>query len=385
MNVLFAGGGTGGHLFPAVAVIEALRETAPEARPLFVLGGSRGASLLERYGIAWRSIPVRGMPRGGAARMPLFALRLVAGTVASLALTARLRPAAVLAMGGYASTPVAFAARLLGRPVFAAEQNAVAGVATRWNARFARRLFLGYEGALSGAPRGCALETTGIPVRREILRGDRARALDRWGLDGDRRTVLVLGGSQGARGLNRLVIGALRLWGREGEGAQVLFQTGEADWETVRDSCGRIAPLVRPHPFLDEMGDAYAAADLVICRAGASTLAEINAVGLPAVLVPFPAATDRHQSKNALHLARSGAAIAREEEEWTPEALLVAVQGLLENEKLRSEMANRSRALGRPDAAERIAARLTEAMGKGKRRARTDVGEAGARAGTGDE
>ena len=123
-------------------------------------------------------------------------------------------------------------------------------------------------------------------------------------------------------------------------------------------------------------------ADLIVCRAGASTLAEVTAVGLPAVLVPFPAATDRHQSKNALLLARRGAAIVREEAEWTPEALLVAVRGLLENEKLRQEMAERSRALGRPDAGERIARRMAEAMGKGRGLARTDGG--GARGGAGD-
>ena len=364
--MFFAGGGTGGHIFPAVAVIEALREMEPSVDPLFILGGSRGSGLLEKYSIPWRSIPVRGMPRRSAVSLPLFYLRLVAGVVSGFALMMRHRPAAVVAMGGYASTPVAFAAKLLRVPLLAAEQNAVAGFATRWNARFARTLFLAYGEAKKTVPAGVPVELTGNPVRREILRGERERAVERWGLDRERRTVLVTGGSQGARGMNRIVLEALKMW-KEGEGVQVLFQTGEGDYQKVRESCSRIAPLVRPFPFLDDMGDAYAAADVVVCRAGASTLSEITAVGLPAILVPFPGATDRHQSRNAELLEAHGAALRREESELTAERLLEDLRGILENEERRLEMKRLSLELGRPDAAERIAKRVLEAAGKGSR------------------
>ncbi|MFH1277831.1 MAG: undecaprenyldiphospho-muramoylpentapeptide beta-N-acetylglucosaminyltransferase [Candidatus Eisenbacteria bacterium] len=363
MKVIFAGGGTGGHIFPAVAVIEAMRAKAPALEPLFVLGGTRGSAMLERAGVPWRSIPVRGMPRGSRLRMPGFFLRFGLSVLRSLLLVARFRPAAVVAVGGYASTPVALAARLLGRPVFAAEQNTVAGIATRWNARVAKRVFLAYDDARAGLPAKTDAVLTGNPVRREIFEGDRERALRRWGLRENRLTILVIGGSQGARTMNAVVREALERWDEGGDGVQVLFQTGETDIGTIRESCGRVAPLVRPVPFLTEMGDAYGVADLVVCRAGASTLAEITALGLPSILVPFPAATDRHQSRNARVLAGHGAALALEEKDLSPGILLGAMKELLADGERRAAMARKARELGRPDAAERIAGEIMAVAG----------------------
>lgn len=366
MKVIFAGGGTGGHIFPAVAVIEALRAKAPGLDPLFVLGGTRGSAMLERAGVPWRSIPVRGMPRGSALRMPAFFVRFGVAVLRSLLLVARSRPAAVVAVGGYASTPVALAGRLLGRPVLAAEQNTVAGVATRWNARLARRVFLAYDEARAGLPAKTDAVLTGNPVRREIFDFDRKRALERWGLEEGRLTILVVGGSQGARTMNAVVREALERWDQGGDGVQVLFQTGEADIGAIRESCERIAPLVRPVPFLTDMGDAYGVADLVVCRAGASTLAEITALGRPSILVPFPAATDRHQSKNARVLVDHGAALVCEEKEISAETLLGAMKELLADGARRSVMARCARELGRPDAAERIAGEILSAAAGGK-------------------
>lgn len=375
--MIFAGGGTGGHIFPAVAVIEELRSLASSFEPLFVLGGSRGAKLLEKYGVPWRSIAARGMPRRSRAALPVFFLRLAAGVVQSLGLLLRERPAAVVAVGGYASAPLAIAGALLRVPVFAAEQNTVPGVATRWNARFARRVFLAFEEARDGLRAGTDAVTVGNPVRAEIFRGDRERAIGRFGLDRGRRTILVIGGSQGARTMNRIVREALERW-EPGDGAQVLFQTGEADFEAVRESCSRIAPLVAPVPFLTDMGDAYGAADLVVCRAGASTLAEITALGIPSILIPFPSATDRHQSKNAAVLEEKGAALRFEEEGLTPEALLRAMKDLLEDEERRREMGRRAKAIGRPDAARRIAEEVLACAGKGGGSERGDKNDRGA-------
>lgn len=366
MRVIFAGGGTGGHIFPAVAVIESLRGKLAGFEPLFVLGGSRGGAMLDRCGVPWRSIPVRGMPRGSRLRLPGFFARLGLAVIRSLFLVARTRPAAVVAVGGYASTPVAFAGRLFRVPVFAAEQNTVAGVATRWNARFARNVFLAYDEARKTLPAKTRATLTGNPVRREIFDADRNRALRRWGLDPDRLTVLVIGGSQGARTMNRIVREAIERW-EPGDGVQFLFQTGDADFETIRDSCSRIASVVRPVPFLTDMGDAYGVADLVVCRAGASTLAEITALGLPAILVPFPGATDRHQSKNARTLVERGAALAWEESDLTPEILLGAMKELLGDGPRREAMARKARELGRPDAAERIAGEIAAAIGGGEK------------------
>ncbi len=364
MKVVFAGGGTGGHIFPAVAVIEALRGSVDRVDPLFVLGGRRGGKMLDRAGVPWRSIPMRGMPRRNRLALPLFYGRFLLSLVVSLGILLRRRPDSVVAVGGYASTPVALAALLLRLPLFAAEQNTVPGVATRWNARFAHKVFLSYEESRAGlAARGeCVI--TGNPVRPSILRGDRERALERWGLDPDRLTVLVVGGSQGARTMNRIVREAIERWD-SGDGVQVLFQTGESDYEEIRESCSRVKPLLRPVPFLTEMGDAYGVADLVVCRAGASTLAEITALGLPSILIPCPGATDRHQSRNAQVLADHGAALWWEQKDLTAEKLLGAMRELLADGKRRREMGRRAKELGCPDAAERIAGEILAAAGKG--------------------
>jgi len=364
MRVMFAGGGTGGHIFPAVAVLQALRERAGDVEALFVLGGSRGSALLGKYDLPWRSIPVRGMPRKSAAALPLFYARLALSVILSLLILLRRRPDVVMAVGGYASTPVAFAAYLLRIPVVAAEQNAVAGVATRWNARFAQSVFLSFEESRKGLPARGRMLVTGNPIRNEISQGDRDRACRRWGLDPARRTLLVVGGSQGARAMNAIVREALERWDGA-EGVQVLFQTGAADFEAIRESCSRIAALVRPFPFLGEMGDAYGVADLVVCRAGASTLAEITALGIPSILIPFPWAAEKHQSKNARLLAERGAAVYHEEKDLTAEVLLGEIRGLLEDETRRADMGRKAKAIGRPEAAKEIAEEIFRIAKKG--------------------
>ncbi len=355
MKVIFACGGTGGHIFPAVAVIEALRRRAAGVDPLFVLGkGGRGSAHLDRSAVRWETIPVGGMPRRNPLALIGFLAGVAAGVLGALRLIRRLKPAVVVAMGGYTSTPVAFAGFLARVPVFAAEQNMEPGVATKWNARFARRIFLAYDDARRALPPGRSYTVTGNPVRTAILEGNRARGMKRWDLKDGTPTVLITGGSQGARTMNRIVREMLERWERPGE-VQFLFQTGDADYEPIRESCSRIDRTVRVAPFLADMGDAYGVADLVVCRAGASTLSEITALGLPAVLIPLPWAAANHQEKNARRMAAHGAAVTLDQETLRPETLAEVITSLLADGKRRSEMAERSRRLGRPEAAEKIA------------------------------
>ncbi len=368
MRVVFAGGGTGGHIFPAVAVIEALRNRVPELEPLFILGsGGRGGKFLDESGVRWETVPVRGMPRRNPLALIPFGIGVLFAVIRSLALLVSRRPRVVVAMGGYASTPVAAAAAILRIPVLVAEQNMIPGIATKWNARLARRIFLAFDEARSRLPSGKSYVVTGNPIRESILHGDREQALIRWELDRDRLTVLIVGGSQGARSLNKLIREMIERWERSKE-VQFLFQTGTSDYESIRDSCSRMDVLVRTVPFLADMGDAYGVADLVVCRAGATTLSELTALGLPSILVPFPWSSDGHQSLNAAHMAKRGAAVHIEESDLNPNLLFEAINGLLTDENRRNEMALRSAALGRPEAAETIADSILAVMRRGRER-----------------
>ncbi|NNE07706.1 MAG: hypothetical protein HKN20_04005 [Gemmatimonadetes bacterium] len=187
MKVIFAAGGTGGHIFPAVAIAEALRGKRPDVEARFVLGaGGKGARFLEPTGFAWDSIPMKGMPRKNLLRLIPFAWNLARSLVSALGLLRRERPAAVVAMGGYPSAPVSLAAAMLRLPVYVAEQNRAPGLATKWNARFARTIFLAFEGSRRFFPAGKECAVTGNPVRPAIFDFDSARAHARWELDPNR-------------------------------------------------------------------------------------------------------------------------------------------------------------------------------------------------------
>lgn len=373
MKVVIAGGGTGGHLFPGIAVGEALRARGV-TEILFVSAG-RGAwrEILDRAGFPWRSLPVRGFGRRPGLAHLAFPFRLAASLLLAAALLASFRPHAVVGTGGYVAGPVVVAAWLLGVPVVLLEQNAVPGVTTRIAARFAREIHLTYEGSEASLPRGARPRArfTGNPIRASLLAADRAAARARLGLLPDLPVLFVLGGSQGAVALNAALRDALAEdaapaataapaapdaaadpgWAR---GLQFLVQTGERDATDWAALAPRAARLVA-RPFFHEIGDAYAAADLVLCRAGATTLAEITALGKAAILVPYPFAAADHQARNAERVARAGAAAVIAERDLSPRRLRGDATTLMRDDGRRRAMEAASRALGKPDAADQVA------------------------------
>ncbi|MDQ7857545.1 MAG: undecaprenyldiphospho-muramoylpentapeptide beta-N-acetylglucosaminyltransferase [Armatimonadota bacterium] len=362
MRIVIAGGGTGGHIYPGLAIAEALRRRAPDVEVLFVGGRRLEAHVVPEAGWPFRAIAGRGLPRRASVGVIAALAAAALGGAQALALLWRWRPDAVVATGGYVCAPVGAAAVALGVPLVLQEQNVRAGLANRVLARWARWVSLPHPEAAASLPARAAT-ATGVPLRQGALRGDRARAQARWGLEADRFTVLVLGGSQGARSLNAAIcrLGDLLMYDAR---LQVLHQTGAADLETVRRAIGHrehVGPPALRHlaaAFLDPIGDAYACADLVVCRAGASTLAEVTAWGLPAILVPYPHAATGHQDDNAAVLARAGAALVIADHALAGTALLEAVRALLDNPPRRAAMAAASRALGRPDAADVVAGRV---------------------------
>ncbi len=347
---VLAGGGTGGHVFPAVAIAREIRRRRPAARVLFV--GTRGgfeAVIAPKEGFPIEFIPASGFVGRGAAAKARALADLVRGTAVSRRILARERPAAVLGVGGYASLPVLVAAKLSGVSAMIQEQNSVPGGANRIGARLARATACGFEAACRRLPGRCVW--TGNPARREFFAVPPA--------PGNRR-VLLFGGSQGARVLNRAIAEAAPAL--SAAGVDVLAQTGERDADTVRFAVAPF-PTIEVTPFIDAMADAFARADLVVARAGALTLAEIAAAGRPAILVPFAAATHAHQDENARAFADAGAAVVVGERDLDGTALARLVAELLADPARLRRMGEAARRLAKADAAERIVDLLFEIAG----------------------
>jgi UDP-N-acetylglucosamine--N-acetylmuramyl-(pentapeptide) pyrophosphoryl-undecaprenol N-acetylglucosamine transferase len=358
VRVLLAGGGTGGHLYPGLAIAEGLRRQSPRTEILFVGGHRLEARVVPEQGWPFRAIASRGLPRRVSPSALLALGAVLVGTLQALLLVWRWRPDVVVATGGYVCAPVGAAAVLLGVPLVLQEQNIRAGLANRLLARWARWVSVPHRDA-AATLRTRRIEVTGVPLRRRAIEGDRSRGLSSWGLEADRQTLLVVGGSQGAHSLNKAAcrLADLLMYERR---LQILHQTGAADLDWVREAIGRrehLGPPAVRHvavPFLDPIGDAYACADIVLSRAGASTLAEVTAWGLPAILVPYPHAA-AHQEDNAAILTHAGAAARVADADLSGEALLTLIQELSTDARRRSRMAAASRALGHPDAADVVA------------------------------
>ncbi|HVF35437.1 MAG TPA: undecaprenyldiphospho-muramoylpentapeptide beta-N-acetylglucosaminyltransferase [Candidatus Saccharimonadia bacterium] len=343
--VLIMAGGTGGHIFPGIAVA---LELVARGVPVVWLGSERGLEneLVPKAGFALERIAVSGVRGKGLRTLFAAPWRILRAVQQALAVVRRLRPRAAIAFGGFASGPGGIAAWIARRPLLVHEQNRVPGYTNRALARFARRVLAGFPDAFA---RGA--EDTGNPVRAEIAA--LAPPQQRMASRGGAMRLLVLGGSQGARTLNRALPQVLRAL-PPGLALDVLHQSGRALLDETRAAYGDAAK-VRIEPFLDDMAAAYAEADLVVCRAGALTVAELAAAGVASVLVPFAAAVDDHQTRNAEYLVEHGAAIRVRDDADVVRNLGAVVASLLRDRPRLLAMASAARSLARPDAAARIA------------------------------
>lgn len=350
--VVFAGGGTGGHLYPGLAVARAL----VSLEPVFLVPDDRG----DRARVAGEFATLEvSCPRPGRAPL-LFPARLARAVRRSRRVLRDLDAAAVVGLGGYGSVPAVLAARSLRLPVYLMECNAVPGRATRLLARMAAGIGLGSAGARGRLPSTrAACRVTGTPLRDELAaRGAHAE----FGLDPERRTLLVLGGSQGAEGLNTRVVEAVP--DCADLEFQVLHCAGPRDADRVRRAYRDLSVRATVVDFVADVGRAYSVADLALCRAGASTVAECAAVGLPAVFVPYPWHRDRQQAHNAWEAVRAGAARVVAERDLDPATFRGLVAGVLLAPDVLRAMAAAARELARPAAARDMAAHLLESVGE---------------------
>ncbi|MGO9568424.1 MAG: undecaprenyldiphospho-muramoylpentapeptide beta-N-acetylglucosaminyltransferase [Desulfomonilaceae bacterium] len=355
MRLLIAGGGTGGHLFPAVAIAQAVKVEDSNADIVFV-GTRHGIEtrIISDTEFPIRYITARGMRKTGLLNNIFGALEIPVGLVQSLAIIREFRPSFVLGVGGYASGPTLAAAVLLRIPNAIQEQNSVMGTTNRILSRFVDRIFTSWEDTTPTPPTEKTL-LAGNPVRRDLLQ-EESHDEDR-----ERLHILIFGGSRGARSINLAVSGSLDLLAPLADKVHILHQTGLGAAEDVKRSYDRVGIRADVREFIHEMGPAYHWADLVVCRSGAGSLAEITALGKPAIVVPYPYAIGDHQMRNARVLEARGAVRIIPDESLKNGALAKEIRSIAENSQLLHAMAENSRKSGRPDAARTIALEILKA------------------------
>jgi UDP-N-acetylglucosamine--N-acetylmuramyl-(pentapeptide) pyrophosphoryl-undecaprenol N-acetylglucosamine transferase len=352
MRLLIAGGGTGGHLYPGIAVAEEVM-ARPGGEVLFV-GTRRGleARVVPAAGYPLELLEVSGLKRMGALGVVRGLARLPVALLRSLSIVRKFRPDVVLGVGGYASGPVVLAAALAGYPTAVQEQNSVPGFTNRTLGRFTRAVLVAFEEARRFFP-APKVSLVGNPVRRrfvEALGAARAGGAQ----------LLVVGGSQGARAVNDLMIAAAEILARQGTLPAMVHQTGPADAERCaeRYKALGLGERVSVRPFIEDMAAALGDAALVVGRAGALTLAELAIVGKPAILIPLPTAADDHQSRNAAAFADAGAAIVVDQRQATAADLAAQIAALMGDAARREAMGRAMSALARPRAAREAVERL---------------------------
>jgi UDP-N-acetylglucosamine--N-acetylmuramyl-(pentapeptide) pyrophosphoryl-undecaprenol N-acetylglucosamine transferase len=353
-RVVIAGGGTGGHLFPGLAVVEELRRRNPALEVTFV-GTEQGieSRVLPKLGERLETIRVSALKGKDAGGLLRSVGRLPGAAGEAMALLRRHRPDVVIGVGGYASGPIVATAAALRIPTAVLEQNAHVGLTNRLLARLVGRAYVSFPSTASEFP-AKKVRASGNPLRRAFVRAARRALVDPAGFEARANTILVLGGSQGARVLNEVVPEALSRAFARGDRLRVVHQTGSSMVDSVAARYRELAVEAEVTPFIDDMASAYASAALVIARAGATSVAEICAIGRASILVPYPHAADDHQAKNAETLASRGACVAIRESAFDAATLTREVERLLGDTNARAAMADAARKLGRPEAAAAI-------------------------------
>lgn len=353
-NVLIAGGGTGGHLFPGIAVAEEFQKHKDVERIVFV-GTDHGleASVIPREGYDLEFIRAEGLVGKSVYRKIRAAFFIVLAVIDSYRIIRKYNPLIIIGLGGYASFAAVFTGFLRMIPTLILEQNSMPGMANRILGKFAHVVCATYQESIRYFPKSKTY-LTGNPVRERVLKGSRISALKLFGLHSDKFTILIFGGSLGASSINKAMVDALQHLLEIRAGVQFLHQTGEKDYEYVRNAYRSYGFSGMITPFIFQMAEAYAISDIVVSRAGATTLAELTAVGKPAILIPYPYAAGNHQELNARKLEMMRAAFMVLDRKLTGSKLAGLIKELYVDEMLRGELQQNCSSLGQPLAAKKV-------------------------------
>ncbi len=363
MRILIAAGGTGGHLYPALATASYLKEHHLVNRILWVVGKrDLESELISSQGFEFKQLKTQAFPRTLSIKWISFGISLVVSFFQSFLILLRFKPSIVIGMGSFHSYPVVTLAFLFGIRSLICEQNVYPSLTNRLLSHYASKIATTWAQTNEYLPPKATraknkIQLMGNPVRSEILKTKRKEGIEKLNLDKNKFTFLFLGGSQGAHSLNKAGAEAIKLLDKEklAREIQVIFITGRNDIKWVKDCLKSLKIKILVFPYLKEIQYAYTASDLVICRSGAGTIAEITALGLPSILIPYPYAAEGHQYKNAKVLEEKGASYIIIEKDLTGERLKKLLLDLIDDRPLLEKMARQSKKLGRPQAARKIA------------------------------
>lgn len=355
MRVVLSGGGTGGHIYPALAVASQCATEFPGCEFLYI-GGQRGleSSLVPKQDIPFEAIDITGFRRKLSLDNVKTVMRFLKGVRTSKKLLREFKPDVVIGTGGYVCGPVVYAAAKLGIPSIIHEQNAVPGLTNRFLSKYVSAVAVSFEDSESAFPAARRVVYTGNPRATTVYAADKDKGFETLGLPASSSVVLVVGGSRGARAINEAMIEMAPLL-RNSPHLQYVYVTGESYYastvEAIQAKTGELPANLRVLPYVHNMPEVLACTSLIVNRAGASFLAEITALGLPAILIPSPNVTNNHQEKNARSLERSGAAKVILEPELSGSSLYAAVEQVMADHELQVSMSAASRSLGKPEAA----------------------------------
>lgn len=364
LRVIIAGGGTGGHIFPAIAVGHALQRLQPATQLLFV--GAQNKMEMEKVpqeGFEIIGLDIVGFDRGNIWKNISLPLKLLRSRMEARNIITRFKPDAIVGVGGYASFPVLHAGQGMDIPTLIQEQNSYAGRSNKILGKKAKAVCVAYEGMEQFFPKD-KIVFTGNPVRKNIseMRRTGDEGKDWFGLDKTKKTILIVGGSQGARSVNEGIDALLN--DIMNEGVQLIWQTGKHYYEHAKKHAAHFAGNIKVYDFIKEMDYAYAAADIVISRAGALAIAELCIAGKPVIFVPLPTAAEDHQTSNAMALVNHNAAMLIKDSEIKA-VLMEKLRSLLQDTAMQQVMSQNLKALAIKDADERIAKKVIEIAGKG--------------------
>jgi len=361
IKMVISGGGTGGHLFPAIAIAQKVKLLSPQSEVLFV--GAKGKMEMEKvpkYNFPIKGLWISGFNRQKMSRNISLPFKVISSLWNAMGIVRRFKPDIAVGVGGYASGPLLWAAGRKGIPTMLQEQNSFPGVTNKMLAPKARKICVAFKGMDRFFPEE-KLVLTGNPIRENIQELSASEARKNLGFAQDKKTILLIGGSLGARTLNDAMVNGLDDLLQSN--VQILWQTGKLYYEEIMDKVGsRLNGNIKPTAFIDNMDTAYAAADLVISRAGALSISELTFLGKASILVPSPNVAEDHQTKNAMALVETGAAKLVKDKDAKTELVPTALQ-LLEDEEQLLSLASKSKALAMPDAATHIAHELFKLVG----------------------
>ena len=367
MKVVFAGGSTGGHLMTGLSLAQEIKATYPESEILFLATSKpfEKKCILEK-GFLFKNLKYTTGNKKSIYQKLKFLAGIFVDTIFSGIAILRFKPDIIVGLGGYSSTPPIIAATILFSPFVLIDQNLIPGRMNRLFSRWAKEVYCHFQQSTEWLGKAKVVVTTGNPIRREILDAKREASAKYLGLSQEKKTILIVGGSQGARVINEIMIDCLPEFEKCAEKLQIIHCTGEHDLDGVKKAYKQYTIDAYVCSFLSNVEFAYSMADVIISRAGAGTVTEITAIGLPAILIPYPFAADNHQYYNALELSKHGAAYLVNQEDFTVNMAVELVRGLLMDETKRNDMGMKSRRLGKPDAAKLILKRIEKLIEKKK-------------------